>query len=78
MKMKDDLSLWLVVPKGHEDLTQILIASDVVESRQKALRQEEVRNIVDVGNVPLISKNMTAVFAALGYELIIVRKDILH
>jgi hypothetical protein len=71
------LLLYLIAPKGYEQLSSVVAAPDEEIARQKAYSNPAIQELVDMG-AELISVNITSGLATQGYSVEVFKSGMFH
>jgi hypothetical protein len=75
--MDEILCLYLVAPKGFEEMTAVIIAPNARSAKDKMSSKPEVKELIDMG-VKLVAVNITAGLAIQGYNITVSKTGMFH
>ena len=75
--MEEALQLFLVAPKGYEEMTSVIVAPTEREARDKVSLKPPIKELLDQG-VELTSVNITAGMAMQGCNVDVSKAGMFH
>lgn len=75
--MEEALQMFLVAPKGYEEMTSVIVAPTEQEARDKVSMNPSIKELLDQG-VKLTSVNITVGMAMQGYNVDISKAGMFH